>query len=66
MKHFPFVLVSLLVLPAMATVKTQIIDSGGKEVGTIKIEPAKKGVKVTIEAKNLPAGTHGAHFIAPR
>ena len=39
-----------------------LYDGAGRELGTIAITDAPKGVLLRIEAKGLPPGWHGMHF----
>ncbi|MBE9918406.1 superoxide dismutase family protein [Paenibacillus donghaensis] len=43
-------------------IKTKIIDSKGKEVGTAVLTQKDDVVHIHVEAKNLPPGEHGFHF----
>ena len=43
-------------------VKTVIKNGAGEDVGTATFKTVKKGVKVTINLKNLPIGPHGVHI----
>ncbi|MBM7648537.1 Cu-Zn family superoxide dismutase [Bacillus ectoiniformans] len=37
-------------------------NANEEEVGTAELEETDKGVKIKLDAKNLPAGTHGFHI----
>ena len=39
-----------------------LYDSAGKELGTLTVTDAPKGVLLRIEARGLPPGWHGMHF----
>jgi len=42
----------------------EIINAQGQKIGTAKIEPAKKGVKIEVNVSQLPPGKHGIHIHA--
>jgi len=43
-------------------VGVSIINSQGQNVGTATLTPATKGVKITLDIKNLPPGPHSIHI----
>ena len=43
-------------------VKAKILNSTGQDAGSATFKTVKKGVKVTIQLKNLPFGPHGVHI----
>jgi Cu-Zn family superoxide dismutase len=50
---------------ANANVKPVIVDiknAQGQSVGTATLAPTPKGVKITLDIKNLPAGEHTLHI----
>jgi superoxide dismutase, Cu-Zn family len=42
--------------------KVKITTSSGQDAGTATFKTVKKGVKVTLDLKNLPFGDHGVHI----
>ncbi len=48
--------------PAVKTAIAEVKDSQGAPVGTAKLQEVPGGVRVMIELKGLPPGTHGAHI----
>jgi Cu-Zn family superoxide dismutase len=50
---------------ARATTKPVTVDiknAQGQSIGTAVLTPAAKGVKITLDIKNLPAGEHSLHI----
>jgi len=47
---------------ATKPVTVDIKNSQGQSVGTATLTPAPKGVKITIDIKNLPPGEHSLHI----
>ena len=45
-----------------ATMKVDIKNAAGEDVGSATFKTVKKGVKVTIALKDLPVGIHGVHI----
>lgn len=43
-------------------VTVDIKNAQGQSVGTATLSPAPKGVKITLDIKNLPAGEHSLHI----
>ena len=41
-----------------------IVNAQGQKIGTAKILPAKKGVKIEVSVSQLPPGNHGIHIHA--
>jgi Cu-Zn family superoxide dismutase len=41
-----------------------IVNAQGQNIGTAKILPAKKGVKIEVSVSQLPPGQHGIHIHA--
>jgi Cu-Zn family superoxide dismutase len=41
-----------------------IVNAEGQNIGTAKIVPAKKGVKIEVSVSQLPPGKHGIHIHA--
>jgi superoxide dismutase, Cu-Zn family len=41
-----------------------IVNAQGQNIGTAKIVPAKKGVKIEVNVSQLPPGNHGIHIHA--
>ncbi|MGB9243039.1 MAG: superoxide dismutase family protein [Candidatus Acidiferrales bacterium] len=41
-----------------------IVNAQGQKIGTAKILPAKKGVKIEVSVAQLPPGKHGIHIHA--
>jgi Cu-Zn family superoxide dismutase len=39
-----------------------IVNAQGQSIGTAKILPAKKGVKIEVSVSQLPPGKHGVHI----
>ncbi|MEA2624953.1 MAG: superoxide dismutase, Cu-Zn family [Candidatus Binatota bacterium] len=44
------------------TASAELIDAKGEKIGTAELEETAGGVKITVEAKDLPAGEHGIHI----
>jgi superoxide dismutase, Cu-Zn family len=58
---------ALIACPAKAqalTTQADLIDNGGKAIGTVEVEQGHKGVLITLKAHDLPPGYHGTHFHA--
>jgi superoxide dismutase, Cu-Zn family len=47
---------------AQKTVTVEMKNGQGESVGTAKISPAGKGVRIMLDLKNLPAGQHAIHI----
>jgi Cu-Zn family superoxide dismutase len=47
---------------APAKIKVQLLTSTGQPAGTATFKTVKKGVKLTLDLKNLPFGEHGVHI----
>jgi Cu-Zn family superoxide dismutase len=47
---------------AAKSVSVDIKNAQGQSVGTAVLTPAPKGVKITIDIKNLPPGEHSLHI----
>src|SRR4029077_10528260 len=65
MKHIHVVLALAIVgsaarpVPAQQTgTKVELKDAQGQSLGTATLSPARDGVQIALDAKNLPAGEH--------
>jgi len=47
---------------APAKIKVPLLTSTGQPAGTATFKTVKKGVKLTLDLKNLPFGEHGVHI----
>jgi len=48
--------------PATKLVTVEIKNAQGQSVGTATLSAAEKGVKITLDIKNLPSGEHSLHI----
>ena len=46
----------------LTTARAVLHDTSGKEVGKARLQQVGKGIKVTLQASKLAAGTHGVHI----
>jgi len=69
-KHVLFFLPALLCSTvafgqgAPKSAHADIVNAQGQNIGTAKILPAKKGVKIEVSVSQLPPGQHGIHIHA--
>ena len=63
---FPALLCSSVAFGRAApkSVHADIVNAQGQNIGTAKIVPAKKGVKIEVNVSQLPPGKHGIHIHA--
>ena len=47
---------------AQKTVTVEMKNGQGESIGTARISPAGKGVRIMLDLKNLPPGQHGTHI----
>ena len=48
--------------PAAAAQSAQLMDAGGKAIGTVEMSEDASGLTLKVTAAGLPAGTHGVHL----
>lgn len=48
--------------PAGRLATAQLVDGAGRAVGRASVREVAGGLRVTIDASGMPAGTHGAHL----
>lgn len=46
----------------VTSVETPVIDGEGKEIGSLSIEPAEQGLRLTLHVEGLSPGPHAVHF----
>jgi len=63
-----FLLATMCVVSLLATgaaqkeVTVELKNAQGESIGTAKISPASKGVRIVLDLKNLSPGEHALHF----
>ncbi len=53
---------SAIAQTAPTKIKVPLLTSTGQDAGTATFKTVKKGVKLTLDLKNLPFGEHGVHI----
>jgi Cu-Zn family superoxide dismutase len=48
--------------PAATAQSAQLMDAGGKAIGTVEMSEDASGLTLKVTAAGLPAGTHGVHL----
>jgi superoxide dismutase, Cu-Zn family len=63
MRHLAALLALAFPLAAFAapTARAELKDAKGREVGTATLEETGEGVRIVLEARNLPPGPHAFH-----